>query len=31
MEHTLTSEEIELFHKSVIDTFEKNKIYLKAE
>jgi phenylalanyl-tRNA synthetase beta chain len=31
MDHTLTSEEIESFHKSVIDTFENNKIYLKAE
>lgn len=31
MDHTLSSEEIETFHKAVISTFEKNKIYLKAE
>ena len=31
MEHTLSSAEIETFHKNVIDTFEKNNIYLKAE
>ena len=31
MDHTLSSDEIEIFHKAVISTFEKNKIYLKAE
>lgn len=31
MDHTLSSEEIETFHKTVIDTFEKNNIHLKAE
>ena len=30
-EHTLSSDDIEKFHKSVIDTFENNGIYLKAE
>jgi len=31
MYHTLSSEEIESFHKNVIDTFENNNIHLKAE
>jgi len=31
MDHTLSSNEIEDFHKNVIDTFEKNDIHLKAE
>jgi len=31
MDHTLSSEEIEAFHKNVISTFESNKVYLKAE
>ena len=31
MDHTLSSNEIETFHKSVIDTFENNDIHLKAE
>ena len=31
MDHTLSSGEIEEFHKTVIATFEENKIYLKAE
>ena len=31
MDHTLSSDEIENFHKLVISTFEKNNIYLKAE
>lgn len=31
LDHTLSSEEIEDFHKKVIETFEKNKIYLKTE
>ena len=31
MEHTLSSADIENFHKLVIDTFEKNDIHLKAE
>ena len=31
MEHTLSSADIEGFHKLVIDTFEKNDIHLKAE
>ena len=31
MDHTLSSSEIETFHKNVIDTFEKNDIHLKAE
>lgn len=31
MEHTLSSAEIEEFHKAVISTFEKNNIYLKTE
>ena len=31
MDHTLSSSEIEEFHKNVIATFEKNNIYLKSE
>jgi len=31
MDHTLSSEEIEKFHRNVITTFESNNIYLKAE
>ena len=31
MEHTLSSAEIESFHKKVIETFEKKNIHLKAE
>ena len=31
MDHTLSSAEIENFHKTVINTFENNNIYLKAE
>jgi phenylalanyl-tRNA synthetase beta chain len=31
MDHTLSSAEIEEFHKTVITTFENNNIYLKAE
>lgn len=31
MEHTLSSDEIEEFHKLVINTFESNEIYLKSE
>ena len=31
MDHTLSSDEIENFHKAVIATFEKNDIHLKAE
>jgi hypothetical protein len=31
MDHTLSSEEIETFHKLVIDTFKKNNIFSKAE
>lgn len=31
MDHTLSSDEIENFHKAVINTFEKNDIHLKAE
>ena len=31
MDHTLSSDEIENFHKLVISTFEKNNIYLKSE
>lgn len=31
MDHTLSSEEIENFHKNVITTFENNNIHLKAE
>jgi len=31
MDHTLSASEIENFHKTVIATFEKNNIYLKAE
>lgn len=31
MDHTLSSEEIEQFHKLVISTFESNKVYLKTE
>ena len=31
MDHTLSSAEIEEFHRNVIQTFENNNIYLKAE
>ena len=31
MDHTLSANEIENFHKTVIATFEKNNIYLKSE